>query len=66
MEEEFQFEQLTYKKQRHNNDFGQGFYIGESYEQAISFVSGFDQLSCCNKSWNAVYFYKRKSSVSGN
>ena len=35
MEEEFQFEQLTYKKQRHNNDFGQGFYTGESYEQAI-------------------------------
>lgn len=35
MKEEFQFEQLTYKKQRHNNDFGQGFYTGESYEQAI-------------------------------
>lgn len=35
MEEEFQFEQLTYKKQRHNNDFEQGFYTGESYEQAI-------------------------------
>lgn len=45
MEEEFQFEQLTYKKQRHNNDFGQGFYTGESYEQAISFVSGFDHSS---------------------
>ena len=25
---------------RQNNDFGQGFYTGESYEQAISFVSG--------------------------
>lgn len=30
---------------RKNNDFGQGFYAGESYEQAISFVSGFDHSS---------------------
>ena len=30
---------------RHNNDFGQGFYVGESYEQAISFVSGFENSS---------------------
>ncbi len=30
---------------RPNNDFGQGFYAGESYEQAISFVSGFDNSS---------------------
>lgn len=30
---------------RQNNDFGQGFYTGESYEQAISFVSGFDHSS---------------------
>ena len=30
---------------RRNNDFGQGFYTGESYEQAISFVSGFDHSS---------------------
>ena len=30
---------------RSNNDFGQGFYTGESYEQAISFVSGFDNPS---------------------
>ena len=26
-------------------DFGQGFYTGESYEQAISFVSGFEHSS---------------------
>lgn len=32
-------------KGRANNDFGQGFYTGESYEQAISFISGFDK-SC--------------------
>lgn len=30
---------------RENNDFGQGFYTGESYEQAISFVSGFENSS---------------------
>lgn len=30
---------------RCNNDFGQGFYTGESYEQAISFVSGFEHSS---------------------
>ena len=30
---------------RTNNDFGQGFYAGESYEQAVSFVSGFDKSS---------------------
>lgn len=30
---------------RHNNDFGQGFYTGESYDQAISFVSGFENPS---------------------
>jgi transcriptional regulator with XRE-family HTH domain len=32
-------------KGRKNNDFGQGFYTGESYEQAISFVSGFNHSS---------------------
>lgn len=32
-------------KGRSNNDFGQGFYTGESYEQAISFVSGFEHSS---------------------
>ena len=32
-------------KGRYNNDFGQGFYTGESYEQAISFVSGFEHSS---------------------
>lgn len=30
---------------RENNDFGQGFYTGETYVQAISFVSGFDNSS---------------------
>ena len=30
---------------RTNNDFGQGFYTGETYDQAISFVSGFENSS---------------------
>lgn len=30
---------------RANNDFGQGFYAGERYEQAISFISGFEKSS---------------------
>lgn len=30
---------------RVNNDFGAGFYTGENYDQAVSFVSGFDK-SC--------------------
>lgn len=30
---------------RTNNDFGQGFYTGESYAQAVSFVSAYDNSS---------------------
>lgn len=30
---------------RINNDFGQGFYTGETYAQAISFVSGYNESS---------------------
>lgn len=33
---------------RKNNDFGQGFYTGETYAQAISFISGYD--------WSSVYY----------
>ena len=36
---------ITVSRSRTNNDFGTGFYTGESYEQAISFVSGFDKSS---------------------
>lgn len=39
---------------RENNDFGQGFYTGESYEQAISFVSGFDNSSVYYLSFNDI------------
>lgn len=37
--------EIDISKGRSNNDFGCGFYTGESYEQAISFVSGFDNSS---------------------
>lgn len=36
---------IDIRRGRFNNDFGQGFYTGESYEQAISFVSGFTDSS---------------------
>lgn len=37
--------ELSVQKSRTNNDFGQGFYTGENYEQAVSFVSSFDRPS---------------------
>ncbi len=36
---------IDVKVGRKNNDFGQGFYAGESYAQATSFVSGFEGAS---------------------
>lgn len=38
-------DELEINRSRKNNDFGQGFYTGGKYEQAISFISGFDK-SC--------------------
>lgn len=38
-------EPLNIYQGRINNDFGQGFYTGETYAQAISFVSGFKDSS---------------------
>lgn len=37
--------EIDTQRGRKNNDFGQGFYTGENYEQALSFVSGFDNSS---------------------
>lgn len=37
--------EISANRSRINNDFGQGFYTGESYDQAVSFVSGFDRSS---------------------
>lgn len=36
---------IDLKHGRRNNDFGPGFYMGESYEQALSFVSTFERSS---------------------
>lgn len=36
---------ISIEKSRKNNDFGQGFYCGESLEQSAMFVSGFPQSS---------------------
>ena len=36
---------ITVDRSRSNNDFGQGFYTGETYSQAISFISGFEKSS---------------------
>ncbi len=36
---------IDLQRGRANNDFGRGFYTGESYEQAVAFVSGFDKSS---------------------
>ncbi len=37
--------EICVNRSRTNNDFGQGFYTGESYDQAVSFVSGFERSS---------------------
>ena len=37
--------EISVNRSRTNNDFGQGFYTGESYDQAVSFVSSFDRSS---------------------
>lgn len=36
---------LSVNAGRVNNDFGQGFYTGETYEQAVTFVSGYEHSS---------------------
>lgn len=36
---------IDLNKGRRNNDFGQGFYCGESYEQSASFVENFENSS---------------------
>ena len=36
---------INISKSRKNNDFGQGFYCGESYEQSASFVENFENSS---------------------
>ena len=37
---------------RNNCDFGNGFYLGENYKQALAFISGFDYSSIYSFSFN--------------
>lgn len=39
------FGEIDVNRSRTSNDFGQGFYTGESYEQAVSFVYGYEKSS---------------------
>ncbi|MBQ0079018.1 MAG: DUF3990 domain-containing protein [Eubacterium sp.] len=48
---------------RLNNDFGQGFYTGETYEQAVSFISAFDQSSVYMLDFNPTRLVSREYSV---
>ena len=43
---------INISKSRKNNDFGQGFYCGESYEQSASFVENFENSSVYYFSFN--------------
>ena len=54
---------LDVHKGRINNDFGQGFYTGENYEQAISFISGFDKSCVYFIDFNPVKLKCRKYAV---
>lgn len=48
---------------RVNNDFGQGFYAGETYEQAVSFVSAFNQSSVYMLDFNPAGLVAKEYSV---
>jgi transcriptional regulator with XRE-family HTH domain len=37
--------EIDINRGRKNNDFGRGFYTGENYEQAVSFVAGYEASS---------------------
>lgn len=37
--------QISVMRSRINNDFGRGFYTGESYDQSLSFISGYEKSS---------------------
>lgn len=48
---------------RKNNDFGQGFYTGETYSQAVSFVSGFEGSSVYYLDFDGRNLKKKEYSV---
>ena len=51
---------LSINKGKKTNDFGQGFYAGETYMQAISYVSGFDESSLYMLDFNNVGLKHKK------
>lgn len=54
---------LSNKVGRKNNDFGQGFYTGEKYEQAISFVSTYDEASVYLFDFDTSHLKRKKYKV---
>lgn len=54
---------ISVNRSRTNNDFGQGFYTGESYSQAISFVSGFDKSSVYFLDFDSKNLLKKQYTV---
>ena len=54
---------ISVNRSRTNNDFGQGFYTGESYSQAISFVSGFDKSSVYFLDFDSKNLVKKQYTV---
>ena len=54
---------IDVNKGRKNNDFGQGFYCGESYEQSASFVENFENSSVYYFSFDITGLRSLKYSV---
>ena len=54
---------IAINKGRKNNDFGQGFYCGESYEQSASFVENFDNSSVYYFSLDVTWLRSLKYAV---
>lgn len=52
--------EIDHLKGRYNNDLGNGFYCGESYEQSATFISKFDNSSIYTLDFNLsnLTFYK--------
>lgn len=58
--------EISVKAGRISNDFGQGFYAGETYDQAVSFVSGFDNSSVYYLDFDSSGLKRREYNVDQN
>ncbi len=54
---------ISIHKGRSNNDFGQGFYAGENYDQAVSFVSSYNNSSVYFLNFNRTNLVEKRCSV---